>query len=74
MRCAKVPFAYGTGYPEEEKGQTAEAFLPSRAENAGLQKNILKTVTKVGRYHSGPGLYVPFAVNVGAFPNSRFFV
>jgi len=53
VRYAKVPFAYGTGFPGEGKGQAAEASLPSRAATAGLQKNILKTVTKVESYHSG---------------------
>ena len=59
-------------FPVKVKGQAAEAFLPSRAAIAGPQENILRTVTKVERYHSGSVLFAPFAVNVGAL--SKFTV
>ena len=53
-----------TGFPGEGKGQVAEeGLLPGRI-TLGCQENILRTVTKVERYHSG----VCFAVNVGFTP------
>jgi len=57
----------------EEKGQAAEASLPSRAAVAGPPENILRTVTKVERYHSGSVHFAPFAVNVGAFSEFTVF-